>query len=171
MEPWEGSKLSQLGGRANLIFQGLNWIGELLADKIRELDPDMAEKQEDILNDISPLLRTFGPFGGMTVNYGGITNLHWDTEDHGLCAIVPFSHGSDRSHFIGADLCLLELKMRFKVEEGEAILFRSAEIGHCNMPCTGWRGSIVCHTDRHLSRFELSDLFDGYKDSLTSASK
>lgn len=87
--------------------------------------------------------RIYGGSYLMCVINTGVVGPHYDEKDEieGLCCVVPMGV------FDGGDLVFRQQKLRFQVRTGDIIFFRSRELMHENLPCTGERYSLVFTTD------------------------
>lgn len=82
------------------------------------------------------------PFSGFVINLNACTKAHRDGKDDKGClvmAVGDFEHG---------DLILVESGLVVQLRSGDLTVFRSERETHLNLPYTGTRASIVCHTDR-----------------------
>jgi hypothetical protein len=84
------------------------------------------------------------PFGGFVLNIQVCTEGHVDEADESLCLVIPFGE------YQGGDLVLWEPGLVLDLKQGDFILFPSSKITHFNLHFTGFRGSVVMHSDREL---------------------
>lgn len=82
------------------------------------------------------------PFSGFVLNVNVSTRIHRDWGDEDICLVLVLSDCS------GGELCLKELGVVLKLNTGDVIIFKSAEISHFNLHYSGKRASLVFHTDR-----------------------
>ncbi|KAF8215159.1 hypothetical protein K438DRAFT_1749239 [Mycena galopus ATCC 62051] len=81
-------------------------------------------------------------FGGFVLNLRAATWGHRDPGDLVLCVAIPLGD------FIGGELCLYELGLKFKLKMGDVLIFPSCDLTHFNMHFQGKRGTVVLHSDR-----------------------
>jgi hypothetical protein len=81
------------------------------------------------------------PFAGIVINFCVSTDAHRDWSDNLLCVVIPFGN------WIGGQICLFELGLVIKMKSGDILAFPSCNITHFNLHFSGWRGSIVLHSD------------------------
>ena len=84
------------------------------------------------------------PFGGFVLNIQVCTNGHIDKFDDTVCLVIPFGK------YTGGDLVLWEPGVVIDAKQGDLIIFPSSQITHFNLHFTGFRGSVVMHTDKEL---------------------
>ena len=82
------------------------------------------------------------PFTGFVLNINVSTRIHRDWGDEDICLVLVLSDCS------GGELCLKEPGVVLKMNTGDIIIFKSAEISHFNLHYAGKRASLVFHTDR-----------------------
>ena len=68
--------------------------------------------------------------------------MHRDQSDKRICVVIPFGDWE------GGDICLYELGLVVKLRPGDVLVFPSCHITHFNLHFTGFRGSLVLHSDR-----------------------
>ncbi|KLO11765.1 hypothetical protein SCHPADRAFT_941756 [Schizopora paradoxa] len=110
--------------------------------------PSVHEELESIievlpLNGSSP----FHPFSGVVLNINCATNIHRDPKDQTLCMVIPFGN------FAGGELVLEELGLVLQLAHGDVVAFLSGKISHFNLHFHGQRGSLVLHSDSHLTHW------------------
>ena len=88
------------------------------------------------------------PFGGFVLNIQVCTDGHKDEFDDTICLVIPFGD------YEGGDLVLWERGLVLDLKQGHLIFFPSSRITHFNLHFTGFRGSIVMHTDKELKSWE-----------------
>ena len=86
-------------------------------------------------------------FLGLVVNINAKCIAHRDSCDKRYCLVIPFGE------FEHGELVLYELGLVFELRNGAIFLFESPFITHFNMPYTGYRGSLVLHTDASIRHF------------------
>lgn len=82
------------------------------------------------------------PFGGFVLNINIATTGHRDGMDLYACLVIPlgtYQHG---------ELVLYEPGLVLPLRSGDGVIFPSCQISHFNMPYSGTRSSLVCHSDR-----------------------
>ena len=117
------------------------YINALLAKHLPKEYKTVSILLEDLpLHDRPPTY----PFGGFVLNIQVCTDGHVDEFDDTLCLVLPFGQ------FEGGHLVLWEPGLVVELNQGDFILFPSSKITHFNLHFTGFRGSLVMHTDREL---------------------
>jgi hypothetical protein len=131
--------MDQLAGKGLFLFMFL----ALTCIQVKELLPDTYETLSYLIEalpncDTSPV----DPFSGFVLNVNVSTIIHRDYGDEDICLVLVLSN------CLGGELCLMEPGVVLKLNTGDVVLFKSAEISHFNLHYTGKRASIVFHTDR-----------------------
>jgi len=91
------------------------------------------------LNDQSPV----HPFGSVVINFNAATRRHQDCRDYEkICLVLVI-----KRNCTGGDLVLEDLGVVLDLENGDVVIFRSADITHFNMDFKGERASLVLHSD------------------------
>lgn len=111
--------------------------------QVKALLPDCYENLSYLVEalpngDTSPV----HPFSGFVLNVNVSTRIHRDWGDEDVCLVLVLSDCS------GGELCLKEPGVVLKLNTGDIIIFKSAEISHFNLHYAGKRASLVFHTDR-----------------------
>ncbi|KAI9066810.1 hypothetical protein FKP32DRAFT_1645100 [Trametes sanguinea] len=111
--------------------------------KLRQYLPQLHEEiamYADILpgNSASPSY----PFSGFVINFNVTTKVHRDHGDLHACLVLPIGR------FKGGEVCMAEPGLVTRIQSGDIIIFKSWRISHFNLPYTGKRASLVCHSDR-----------------------
>lgn len=83
------------------------------------------------------------PFGGFVINLNVATKIHRDNLDKSICVVMALS----KEGLEGGDLCFLEPGIRLPLQNGDMIIFPSAQISHFNLDFKGERASLVFHSD------------------------
>jgi hypothetical protein len=115
---------------------------------VKQLLPDeyaVLSQYVDILpcNDVSPVY----PFTGFVLNINVTTLLHRDPEDEKFCLLLIVSDCE------GGELCFLEPGLAFGLKLGDVIAFPSTKLTHFNAHFSGYRNSLVLHSDKHFRRW------------------
>jgi hypothetical protein len=110
---------------------------------LKELLPDSYKTLSYLIEalpncDTSPV----HPFSGFVLNVNVSTRIHRDWGDEDICLVLVLSD------CVGGELCLLEPGVVLKLNTGDIIIFKSADISHFNLHYTGKRASLVFHTDK-----------------------
>ena len=79
---------------------------------------------------------------GFVLNVNVSTHIHRDWGDEDICLVLVLSD------CVGGELCLLEPGVVLKLNTGDIVIFKSADISHFNLHYTGKRASLVFHTDK-----------------------
>lgn len=82
------------------------------------------------------------PFAGLVYNLNVSTGIHRDWNDDTICVVVVISDCE------GGDLLLVEPGLALSLQNGDAVIFKSADISHLNEHFKGLRASIVFHSDK-----------------------
>ena len=108
-------------------------------------DYDILSQYVDMLpcNDTSPVY----PFTGFVLNINVTTLAHRDPEDERLCLLLIISDCE------GGELCFLEPGFVFALKLGDVIVFPSTKLTHFNTHFSGYRVSLVLHSDKHFRRW------------------
>lgn len=111
--------------------------------QLKELLPNSYETLSYLVEalpncDISPVY----PFSGFVLNVNVSTRIHRDWGDEDICLVLVLSD------CLGGELCLMEPGVVLKLNTGDIVIFKSAEISHFNLHYTGKRASMVFHTDK-----------------------
>ncbi|KAK7026565.1 hypothetical protein R3P38DRAFT_2705473 [Favolaschia claudopus] len=91
------------------------------------------------------------PFGGFVINVSGCSWGHRDEGDNILCFVIG---AIPPGKCEGGQLCLYELGLSFDIQLGDVIAFPSCDITHFNQHFTGYRATIVLHSDRQSKVWE-----------------
>ncbi|TFK60397.1 hypothetical protein BDN72DRAFT_779467 [Pluteus cervinus] len=89
------------------------------------------------------------PFTNFVVNICASTSAHKDSNDEGLCVVIPFGD------YTGGELCLYEPGLTFPIQPGDILMFPSSKFTHFNLHFNGFRGSFVLHTDKKLGEWKV----------------
>jgi hypothetical protein len=81
------------------------------------------------------------PFCGLVLNLNISTKIHRDPEDLDICLIIVISECT------GGELVMYEPGLVVGQRNGDMIAFPSGDISHFNMDFSGFRSSIVFHSD------------------------
>ncbi|KAG2337011.1 hypothetical protein BDR05DRAFT_895889, partial [Suillus weaverae] len=81
------------------------------------------------------------PFTGMVLNIQCATIGHWDAEDVLICVVLLFGH------FQNGQFVQYETGLILDVLPGDFFIFPSSKITHFNLHFSGFRGSLVLHSD------------------------
>jgi hypothetical protein len=118
-----------------------DYIGTLLGKHLPEEYDSIQLLLEDLpLQDRPPTY----PFGGFVLNIQVCTNGHVDEFDDTICLVIPFGD------YEGGGLVLWEPGLVIDLRQGDLIFFPSSKITHFNLHFSGFRGSLVMHTDKEL---------------------
>jgi hypothetical protein len=88
------------------------------------------------------------PWGGYAVNMGVSTTAHRD-RDKGVCFVGPFGN------WRGGELVLFEYGLIVEHVGGAGFFFQSSSCTHFNLHFEGTRGSVVFHTDREATQWNV----------------
>ena len=91
------------------------------------------------------------------------TDGHTDEFDDTICLVIPFGN------FQGGELVLWEPGLVLDLKEGAMVIFPSSKITHFNLHFTGFRGSVVLHTDKELKSWLENR--NGWHNHMASADK
>src|ERR1700678_177724 len=113
--------------------------------KIMEKDFNLLEAYIQILpgNDSPP----YSPFLSMAININVATKAHRDPMDKAVCLVLALTNGT------GGGLVLHEPGIVADLKNGDIIIFKSSKITHFNLHYTGFRASIVLHSDKEFDRW------------------
>ena len=100
-------------------------------------------KELELYADILPssAVSPVHPFGGFVVNINVCTKIHRDVKDKDICLVFVISQCS------GGELALREPGIVLDLQDGDAIIFNSVRLSHLNLDYSGYRASLVFHTD------------------------
>jgi len=87
------------------------------------------------------------PWSGVVLNANIATRAHRDIGDDNYCMVLVTSECK------GGDLVFHELGLILAARNGDATVFRSAELTHYNLDFQGTRGSLVFHSDKAGKRW------------------
>lgn len=115
---------------------------------MKQLLPDdyaILSQYVDVLpcNDSSPVY----PFTGFVLNLNVTTLLHRDPEDEKICIVLVVSNCK------GGELCFVETGLVLGLKLGDMVIFPSTKLTHFNAHFSGYRISLVLHSDKHFRRW------------------
>ena len=95
--------------------------------------------------DVLPLNErpTSYPFPGFVLNIQVSTEGHLDAGDNTICVVIPF-----RSWDNGG-IVLYEPRLLLDLSPGDILIFPSYKITHFNLHFSGFRYSVVMHSDKY----------------------
>lgn len=140
------------------LIQGLQTLSVAVNNYINITYPALYAKMKKL--DLGPNVpKSFGAFPTVGINFNSICQFHRDLKDHRntLCVVCPLGT------FEGGHLAFPELKLAFRVKQGQAIAFRSNLLIHGNLPIiTGSRHSVVfyIHDTVIKQKRKFASLFD-----------
>ena len=112
------------------------------AARIQEEDPDYVA---NIRAKVPQDLRLFGDlFSTLFINVTCGTKVHRDSKDYGYCVVIPLGE------FSGGDLLLRASEVRFILQPGDFLMFKSSQLYHEVTDFDGLRSSLVLTTHTHL---------------------
>jgi hypothetical protein len=82
------------------------------------------------------------PFPGVVANLQVATNIHKDVSDNTMCIVLPWGR------YRGGECVLDEVGLVLDLPSGCPVFFPSFDLAHFNLHFTGFRGSIVFHSDK-----------------------
>jgi len=94
-------------------------------------------------SDISPVY----PFTGFVLNLNVTTLVHRDPCDERICLVLVICDCE------GGELCFVEPGLVFGLKTGDVIVFPSTKLTHFNAHFSGYRVSLVLHSDKGFYRW------------------
>lgn len=86
----------------------------------------------------------FSPFLSIAININVATKAHRDPMDKVVCLVLTLTKARR------GDLVLHEPGIFVDLKNGDIIIFKSSKITHFNLHYTGYRASIVLHSDKGI---------------------
>lgn len=77
--------------------------------------------------------------------------MHRDWSDSDICSVIVISD------CVGGALVFVELGLVIDLQDGDQAIFKSSELTHFNLHFSGFRSSIVFHTDKAADAWIDSD--------------